>query len=90
MLRIIIRETDIGAAAHLGAPVRTNLKTFDTSLPEVEAYLRGSGEEADRWVTREVIGVSLVPPATECHAGRMTADPCQPGVDRFTKGASVL
>lgn len=70
MIRLIIRDTDYGAAANVGGDVETRLKTFDVELPaEVEAYLREFTDERDRllaekknrWWNREVIGVEVLP-----------------------------
>ena len=70
MIRLIIRDTDYGAAVHVGGDVETRFKTFDVELPaEVEAYLREFTDERDRllaekksiWWAREVVGVEVLP-----------------------------
>ena len=69
MIRLIIRDTDYGAAANVGGYVETRFKTFDVELPaDVEAYLREFTDERDRllaekkniWWNREVIGVEVL------------------------------
>lgn len=69
MIRLIIRDTDYGAAVHMGGDVETRFKTFDVELPaDVEAYLREFADERDRllskkkniWWNREVIGVEVL------------------------------
>ena len=55
-LRIICREVDDGAAANIGGPVHTTMKTFLIEAPEVEAYLAF----VQNYSHREVIGVGLV------------------------------
>jgi hypothetical protein len=57
MIRLILRDTDTGAAAHIGGPVDTIWRTVDVDLPEVEAWLR----ETFEWHSREVVGVELLP-----------------------------
>ncbi len=60
MIRIIVRETDVGAAANVGAPVAITWKTFDVDAPEVEAHLRETVKENMAYVGREVVGVEVV------------------------------
>lgn len=69
MIRLIIRDTDYGAAVNVGGGVETLFKTFDVELPaDVEAYLREFTDERDRllaekkniWWNREVIGVEVL------------------------------
>ena len=57
-IRIIVREADVGAAMHVGGPVRSILKTFDVELPDLERYLRAEGQPD--YVHREVMGVELL------------------------------
>jgi len=58
MLRLIFRETDIGAAANIGGPVNVKHETFDVDLPHVESWLRKY--EGNQWTTRELVGVAIV------------------------------
>jgi hypothetical protein len=58
MLRIVVRESNCGAACNVGGPVDVTWKTFDVDLPELEAYL----SEAVRFQTREVVGVECPSP----------------------------
>lgn len=55
MLRIIVRETDCGAACNVGGPVNSSWKSFDVELPEVESFL----SEKRQYMTREVVGVEI-------------------------------
>lgn len=56
MIRIIARDTDIGAALHIGGPVNVTHKTFDVSLPSLEAWLSDKHDHR----TREVVGVEFI------------------------------
>lgn len=58
MIRVIVRECDLGAAMHVGGPVNTRLRTFDVELPELEQHLRAEGQP--EYVRREVLGVELI------------------------------
>lgn len=58
-IRIIVRQSDEGAARHVGGPVQTSHKTFDVDLSEVEHFLRATGQPD--YICREVIGVELLP-----------------------------
>ena len=40
MIRIVCRDTDVGAAVNVGGPVNLTYKTFDVELPAVEEWLR--------------------------------------------------
>jgi hypothetical protein len=57
MIRIIVRESDEGAARNVGGPVQTRHRTFDVHLPDLEQYLRNVPYD---YVMREVIGVELL------------------------------
>jgi hypothetical protein len=57
MLRVIVRETNVGAAANVGGPVTTKVKTFDIDAPALEAHLR---EKLDEYISREAIGVEIL------------------------------
>lgn len=56
MIRLIVRSTNVGAAANVGGPVDIGFKTFDIEAPELESYL--SINQA--YLSREVIGVELI------------------------------
>jgi hypothetical protein len=56
MIRIIVRTSDCGAAAHVGGPVDLSFKTFDVSIPELEQFL---SEKRD-YSAREVVGVEVI------------------------------
>jgi hypothetical protein len=64
-IRIIVRQSDEGAAMHVGGPVQTSHKTFDVDLPELEQFLRAEGQPT--YIRRELIGVELLtlPPVVE-------------------------
>lgn len=57
MIRLILRTDELSAAVHVGGPVLTSYKTFDVSLPEVEAYL---SEKFDAYTTRQFVGVEVL------------------------------
>lgn len=57
-IRIIVRQSDEGAARHVGGPVQTRHKTFDVELPELEQFLRAEGQPD--YTSREVIGVEIL------------------------------
>lgn len=62
MLRIIIRTTDAGTAAHLGGPgtqIDVSFKTFDVSAPDVEDFLRQWNRPGSH-IDRVVIGVEIL------------------------------
>jgi len=62
MLRIILQETDTGAAANLGCSVYQGVKSFDVDLPEVEAWLK-TGDR--KWNSRQVLGIEIIDKAQE-------------------------
>lgn len=55
-LRIILRETDDGAARNVGGPVNTEWFTIEIEAPLLETLLRQKGQ----YMRREVVGVELV------------------------------
>jgi hypothetical protein len=57
-LRIIVRQSDEGAARNVGGPVQTSYKTFDVELPALEAFLSADGQPD--YICREVIGVEVL------------------------------
>jgi len=56
MLRFIVRETDIGAAANIGGPVNNTWVTIDGDTDRLEALLA----EKKAWTTRELVGVEII------------------------------
>ena len=56
MLRIIVRITDIAAAANIGGPVDITYKTFDVNLAEIETYIA----RKHQYSYREVVGVEVI------------------------------
>lgn len=40
MLRVIVRTSDTGAAAHVGGPVEVSVRTFDIEAADLEQFLR--------------------------------------------------
>lgn len=56
MIRLILRETDAGAAAHDCGPVITKHKTFDVNLPDVETWLTAIVSYGHR----EFVGIELL------------------------------
>jgi len=56
MIRLIVTRSDIGAAVNIGGPVFQEHKTFDVSLPEVEAWLR---EEQGTYERRRFVGIEI-------------------------------
>jgi hypothetical protein len=59
-LRIIVRESDIGAAANVGGPVNLQYRTFDIDAHEVIDYLEFNGVDDHRYQSREVLGSHIV------------------------------
>lgn len=57
MLRVIVRTTNAGDSLHVGGPVHESVKTFDISVEDLERFLRTE----EPWVTRQVVGVELLP-----------------------------
>lgn len=56
-LRVIVRNFDASAAAHVGGPVEQWFETFDLEAPELEKRLR---ENKPQFGGREVVGVELI------------------------------
>lgn len=52
-IRLIVRQSDCGAAANVGGAVHETYKTFEIEAPELEAYLL---DKPDSWTTRTLIG----------------------------------
>lgn len=63
MIRVIVRESDYSAAAHVeGMAASVAFRTFDVELPEIEAYLT---KPPSTWTDRQFVGIEIVPtPAT--------------------------
>lgn len=61
MIRLIMREDDMGHAANAGGPVVTQFKTFDVDLPAVEEWLRQS---SGIYSQRQLAGIELLPAAS--------------------------
>jgi len=57
VIRLICRESDVGAAANVCGPVNVTYKTFDLDLPEVEAWLR----KTEMYIAREMVAAELLP-----------------------------
>lgn len=63
MLRIIIRTDSAQMAVNVGGAVYTNFRTFDVSLPEVEAALDSGGRNEDgSFEHTQVVGVEIIRP----------------------------
>ena len=60
MIRIIVRTDNAGMAVNVGGSVETLWRTFDVSLPELEAFLRHPGG-TQTYTHRQVTGVELLP-----------------------------
>lgn len=58
MLRIIIKSDDASMAANAGGSVLVEYKTFNVSLPQVEAYL--SATLSSNLAHRQVVGIELL------------------------------
>lgn len=58
MLRLIVRESDVGDAANVGGPVLVRYKTFDVQLPQIEELLRLSPGQG--WARYELIGAEIL------------------------------
>ena len=69
MIRIVIVTADHGAAANIGGPVESSVKTFDVEAPAVEAHLREFEYAKDQtkrlkqqlWWNRSVAGIEVLP-----------------------------
>lgn len=66
MIRVIVREIDVGGAANVGAPVQVAHRTFDLmdhhDSNETARLLRALEDHLryrQTYVTREVVGVEL-------------------------------
>jgi hypothetical protein len=62
MLRVIVRMSDAGAAAHVGGPVYVEHRTFDIEAVDLEAFMRAGDD--DPWKKTEIVGVELMPATT--------------------------
>lgn len=63
MIRVIVRETDYQAAAHVeGMAASVSFKTFDVDLPELERYLT---KLPSTWLERQFVGIELLPAGGE-------------------------
>ena len=59
-LRVVVQDADRAAAANVGGPVDTSLKTFDIESPELEQYLQQPIKDKWNYVHRQVIGVEVI------------------------------
>lgn len=66
MIRVIVREQDRTGAVHAGGDADTSFRTFVIEAPELEAWL--SGPKPEGYITRQVMGVEVVP-SEECQHG---------------------
>lgn len=62
MIRVVVETCDAGMAANVGGSVYRQIRSFDISAPELEAFLseRFSVSPAPSYCHRQVIGVELV------------------------------
>ena len=68
MIRIIIQDCDFGAAANIGGPVESHVKSFDVDIPALEKHLRDFKEMSDKcksakqmvWSSQNVAGIELL------------------------------
>ena len=58
MLRLIIKTIDASHCPHVGGSPLESFKTFDVSLPEVEAFL--AGFTGFSYVNAHLVGVELI------------------------------
>lgn len=66
MIRFIVQTDDASMAANVGGNVHTSHRTFDVDLPELEAFLRETGNP---YRERRLIGCELLPVTTEAPHG---------------------
>ena len=58
MIRIVVIESDYGAAANIGGPVETTPHTFEIDHPEIERLLGNRG----KYTTVEIMGAEIFSP----------------------------
>lgn len=58
MIRLVMRQDDMGHAANSGGPVVTEYKTFDIEAPQVETWLR---ENSGLYMQRQLVGIEVLP-----------------------------
>ena len=63
MIRFIVREVYVGHVVHAQGQPETAIRTFDGDLSGMEDFLRYNDQPKGRpdYVTRELIGVELLP-----------------------------
>lgn len=57
MIRVLCRQIDGSNMANVGGPLEESYRTFDIDFPQLEDWLRKSGES---FLTRSVIGVEVL------------------------------
>lgn len=58
MIRLVMRQDDMGHAANAGGPIVTEYKTFDVDIPQLELWLRENG---GIYMQRQLAGIELLP-----------------------------
>lgn len=60
MIRIVCKQLDGVLQANVGGPLVETCKTFDVSLPQLEAWLAKDDLPTSNYVARIVLGIEIL------------------------------